>query len=46
MGPDPAIVKKFNGNVQQIREYYDKRNDTTGDQYYLFNPLRRGRTRR
>ena len=36
-GPDPAIVKKFNGNAQQIREYYDKRNDTTGDQYYLFN---------
>ncbi len=41
-GPDPAIVKKFNGNVQQIREYYDKRNDTTGDQYYLFNPAPKG----
>ncbi len=41
-GPDPAIVKKFNGNTQQIREYYDKRNDTTGDQYYLFNPAPKG----
>ncbi|HEX4759755.1 MAG TPA: protein translocase subunit SecF [Thermoleophilaceae bacterium] len=41
-GPDKAIVQKFNGNQQQIRQYYDQRNDTTGDQYYLFAPALKG----
>ena len=37
-GPDPAIVRQFNGNQQQIRQYYDQKNDTGGDKYYLFGP--------
>jgi SecD/SecF fusion protein len=37
-GPDPAIVRRFNGNQQQIRAYYDNKNDTSGDKYYLFGP--------
>jgi len=37
-GPDPAIVQKFNGNQQQIQQYYDQKNDTSGDKYYLFGP--------
>ena len=41
-GPEPAIVQKFNGNQQQIRQYYDNKNDTTGDQYYLFGPAPKG----
>jgi SecD/SecF fusion protein len=41
-GPDPKVVQQFNGNQQQIRQYYDNKNDTTGDQYYLFRPAAKG----
>jgi SecD/SecF fusion protein len=37
-GPDPAIVKKFSGNQHLIQQYYDNKNDTSGDKYYLFAP--------
>ncbi|HEX2234080.1 MAG TPA: protein translocase subunit SecD, partial [Thermoleophilaceae bacterium] len=36
-GPDPEIERRFDGDTQQIREYYDRRNDTQENQYYLFN---------
>jgi SecD/SecF fusion protein len=35
-GPDPAIAQKFSGNQKQIQQYYDLKNDTSGDKYYLF----------
>jgi SecD/SecF fusion protein len=37
-GADPAIVQKFGGNQQKIEQYYDQKNDTSGDKYYLFGP--------
>ncbi|HEY1594466.1 MAG TPA: protein translocase subunit SecD, partial [Thermoleophilaceae bacterium] len=37
-GADPAVVKKFGGNQKLIEQYYDNKNDTSGDKYYLFGP--------
>jgi SecD/SecF fusion protein len=37
-GADPAVVRQFGGNQQQIQQYYDLKNDTAGDKYYLFAP--------
>src|SRR4051794_9134011 len=42
-GPDQAVVKQFNGNKHLIQQYYDNKNDTSGDKYYLFAPpLKKG----
>ncbi len=37
-GADPAVVRQFGGNQQKIEQYYDNKNDTSGDKYYLFGP--------
>ncbi|MEA2445555.1 MAG: SecD/SecF fusion protein [Thermoleophilales bacterium] len=37
-GPSKQIVQRFHGNQQQIYQYYDRLNDSTGDKYYLFAP--------
>jgi SecD/SecF fusion protein len=36
-GASDEIEKRFGDNRQKIREYYDTRNDSVGDKYYLFN---------
>ena len=36
-GAEPAIEERFGGDEEKIREYYDRQNDTGGDQYYLFD---------
>ena len=41
-GPSKAIVQRFHGNQLLIRQYYDRRNDTAGDKYYLFGPAAKG----
>ncbi|MFL5780178.1 MAG: protein translocase subunit SecD [Thermoleophilaceae bacterium] len=41
-GPSAAVKKRFAGNQARIREYYDRRNDTGGDKYYLFGPAGKG----
>jgi len=37
-GPSKAVVRLYHGNQALIRQYYDRRNDTAGDKYYLFGP--------
>jgi SecD/SecF fusion protein len=37
-GPSKQIQQRFHGNQQQIYQYYDRLNDSTGDKYYLFAP--------
>src|SRR5215208_3913066 len=37
-GPSPAVAKRLGGDRQKIEQYYDRRNDTGGDRYYLFAP--------
>jgi SecD/SecF fusion protein len=37
-GPSKAVVQQFGGNQQKIQQYYDNKNDTSGDKYYLFAP--------
>jgi SecD/SecF fusion protein len=42
-GPDKNVAAQFNNNQQQIRTYYDQKNDTTStDQFYLFGPAAKG----
>jgi SecD/SecF fusion protein len=36
-GVEPEIERRFDNDRQKIREFYDRRNDTQEDQYYLFN---------
>src|SRR5207248_327683 len=35
-GPSKAVKAAFHNNQQAIQSYYDKKNDTAGDKYYLF----------
>jgi len=44
-GPSKAVVQRFHGNQELIRRYYDQRNDTAGDKYYLFGPATKGAQR-
>ncbi|MFL5827664.1 MAG: protein translocase subunit SecD [Thermoleophilaceae bacterium] len=40
-GPNQQELQKAGidpNNVQAVRQYYDNKNDTTGDKYYLFGP--------
>ncbi|MDP8943671.1 MAG: protein translocase subunit SecD, partial [Actinomycetota bacterium] len=37
-GPDPAVVRRFGADQQQVRQFYDRRNDTAGAKLYLFAP--------
>ncbi|MEX2253343.1 MAG: protein translocase subunit SecD [Thermoleophilaceae bacterium] len=37
-GPSKEVEKRFGGDQQKIRQYYDRRNDSVGDRYYLFAP--------
>jgi SecD/SecF fusion protein len=37
-GPSKAVEQQFGGNQQKIEQYYDNKNDTSGDKYYLFAP--------
>ncbi len=37
-GPSEAVKRQFAGNQQKIEQYYDRKNDTGGDKYYLFGP--------
>ena len=36
-GASDAIEKRFGGDKQKIREYYDGQNDSVGDKYYVFD---------
>ncbi|MEA2475607.1 MAG: SecD/SecF fusion protein, partial [Thermoleophilaceae bacterium] len=36
-GPSDSVKKLFGDNKQKIREYYDRKNDSVGDKYYLFD---------
>jgi SecD/SecF fusion protein len=36
-GASRAVEDRFGGDEAKIREYYDRQNDTGGDQYYLFD---------
>ncbi|HKP92126.1 MAG TPA: protein translocase subunit SecD, partial [Thermoleophilaceae bacterium] len=44
-GASEAIKQRFKGNQAAIREYYDGKNDTAGDKYYLFGPEAKGNKR-
>jgi SecD/SecF fusion protein len=37
-GPSAAVKKQFGNDQKKIEEYYDGKNDTAGDKYYLFGP--------
>src|SRR5829696_7860272 len=37
-GPAPAVAKRFGADRQGMLAYYDRRNDTSGEKYYLFGP--------
>ncbi|GAC1318815.1 MAG: hypothetical protein NVSMB25_08700 [Thermoleophilaceae bacterium] len=37
-GPTKDVVQRFGGNQAQIQQYYDQKNDTSGNKYYLFGP--------
>ncbi|MEA2481745.1 MAG: SecD/SecF fusion protein, partial [Thermoleophilaceae bacterium] len=37
-GATDAVKKQFNNNQAAIERYYDSKNDSTGDKYYLFGP--------
>jgi SecD/SecF fusion protein len=41
-GPSKAVTARFHGNQELIRQYYDRKNDTAGDKYYLFGPAAKG----
>src|SRR5215210_4219853 len=36
-GPDKAVVRRFHGDQKKIQAFYDRRNDTATDKYYLFH---------
>ncbi len=40
-GPSEEIERRFGGDKQKIQAFYDKRNDTSKDKFYLFNADRR-----
>jgi SecD/SecF fusion protein len=40
-GPSDEIEKRFGGDKQKIREFYDRQNDSVGDKYYLFDSKNR-----
>ena len=40
-GPDKAVVRRFHGDKKQIEAFYDRRNDTSTNKYYLFSPRKR-----
>ncbi len=42
-GPAKDIVQRFHGNQHAIEVYYDNKNDTSGDKYYLFGPAPKGK---
>src|SRR5215210_122252 len=37
-GPSPLIARRFGDDRQAMLPYYDRRNDTSGEKYYLFAP--------
>ena len=37
-GPAPAVARRFGDDRRALLEFYDRRNDTSGDKYYLFAP--------
>src|SRR3954463_8752364 len=37
-GPSAAVKKQFGNDQKKIEQYYDQKNDTAGDKYYLFGP--------
>jgi SecD/SecF fusion protein len=37
-GPSKAVKQQFGNDQKKIEEYYDRKNDTAGDKYYLFGP--------
>jgi SecD/SecF fusion protein len=37
-GPSAAVKKQFAGDQKKIEAYYDGKNDTAGNKYYLFGP--------
>jgi SecD/SecF fusion protein len=41
-GASRAVTQRFKGNQAAIREYYDGKDDTAGDKYYLFGPAAKG----
>jgi len=42
-GPSKEVVQRFHGDQHAIQVYYDNKNDTSGDKYYLFAPpLKKG----
>jgi SecD/SecF fusion protein len=41
-GPSKAVAARFHNDKNLIERYYDGKNDTTGDKYYLFRPAAKG----
>src|SRR5947209_817853 len=37
-GPDKRVAAALNNNQAAIQSYYDKKNDTSGNKFYLFGP--------
>src|SRR6059058_6448659 len=37
-GPSKAVKQQFGNDQKKIEQYYDRKNDTAGDKYYLFGP--------
>jgi SecD/SecF fusion protein len=44
-GASDAIEKRFAGNKAEIEKFYDQKNDTAGNKYYLFGPATKGGAR-
>ena len=41
-GPSKTVVRSYHGDRRLIRQYYDRRNDSSGEKYYLFGPAAKG----
>ncbi|CAA9490996.1 MAG: hypothetical protein AVDCRST_MAG45-749, partial [uncultured Solirubrobacterales bacterium] len=37
-GPSPSVARRFGNDRRALLEFYDRRNDSGGDKYYLFGP--------
>ena len=40
-GPSEEVERRFGGDAKQIQRYYDRRNDTSKEEFYLFGPDKR-----